>query len=144
MRRVATLLALAVLAAGCGQASDAVAPKQTRSDPEPTPHKVSVVVTTKMHWQDEMIYIEGALQEVALVDANGHRFTAEPAMNGPFRFDHLSPGTYELHGALRPCDGNCGILDGRVDRCHTTLEVASDLEAQVSFTIGQPCVITTD
>jgi hypothetical protein len=88
------------------------------------------------------MYIEGALADVILRDESGTEVDTQTKSPGdPIRFEDLAPGSYTLEPALRPCDGNCGYLDGRTDDCTQTIEIDGDVEVKVAFTVGVPCEV---
>jgi hypothetical protein len=39
--------------------------------------------------------------------------------------ESLPPGLYRVVRFIRPCDGNCGYLDPKTERCATTVEIAA-------------------
>jgi hypothetical protein len=44
----------------------------------------------------------------------------------------LKPGTYRVIRFIRPCDGNCGVLDHKTERCAATVEVTADGETHAT------------
>lgn len=145
MRRVATTIAVVclvgTLVTACG--SDASTPA---APPQPSPpDAVTLQVDTRLlPGADGALYTEGALAEVILRDSAGNpvaRETARPPE--AIRFPSLAPGTYTLAPALRPCDGNCGYLDGRTAGCRATLDLTADTTVSVRFTVAAPCEIDT-
>lgn len=137
-------LAVALLS-GCRD----VAPSRVQAQPDPTTtstapsdtHATLLVTTRIRPDKGGVIYIEGALPEVTLVDEQGGEHTAE-LRRGTFTFPDLEPGTYSIEAALRPCDGNCGYLDPPVDRCTSSLDVTQDMKANVTWRITHPCHVT--
>ncbi len=129
---------VAVLATGCagaeGAANGQPAPGTTSST------VATVTVTTEQrHSPRGPVFTEGALPQVELVDAAGHRYTVDPDSHDTFTFSGLEPGTYRLEGALRPCDGNCGYLDPPTGKCQEMLTVDGDREVHVTFIAKKPC-----
>jgi hypothetical protein len=85
------------------------------------------------------MFFEGAVPEIRLVDGAGkvnrpvrdHRETAA--------FPALEPGIYRIQAALRPCDGNCGTLDGAMYRCSAQVRVDGAEVLRVRWRVGQTC-----
>jgi hypothetical protein len=135
MRTLTLAIASGLLATACGSA--------TPSDPGaagPPSGSETLTITTTYDFSDGM-YIEGALAQIAVFDDDGQVATKTKWPGKVFTFPHLDPGTYDLKAALRPCDANCGYLDGPTDRCHATLRVDRDLRVRVDFMVGEPCSI---
>lgn len=138
-------LAVALLS-GCRD----VAPSRVQAQPDPTTtstapsdtHATLLVTTRIRPDKGGVIYIEGALPEVTLVDEQGGEHTAE-LRRGTFKFPDLEPGTYSIEAALRPCDGNCGYLDPPTDSCRHALTIDGDVSIRVRFSVGDPCVVDT-
>jgi hypothetical protein len=85
-------------------------------------------------------FFAGALPEIRLVrdgrsasPVHDHRFTTV--------FRGLRPGRYLMVAVLRPCDGNCGLLDGPIGRCARTITVPDVGSATVTWLVGSPCRI---
>jgi hypothetical protein len=90
------------------------------------------------------VYREGAMVEVILRDVDGKKVDVQTQRpKAPLEFTDLKPGTYVLEPGLRPCDGNCGYLDPRVDTCTRTLEVQGHVKVKVDFIIGFECRVRT-
>lgn len=88
-------------------------------------------------------YTEGAIPEVVLRDTSGHKVRT---VRGRSRmlFTGLSPGGYVIEPALRPCDGNCGTLDGRTDACAAKVDVGSGItHVKVVYRVGETCKVHT-
>ncbi len=51
------------------------------------------------------------------------------------------PGRYALTSYVRPCDGNCGLLDPPTGRCSGTVAIPGDAAVAVLVTPGSPCRI---
>jgi hypothetical protein len=95
------------------------------------------------------IYIEGyvAFLRVRSLDvpsgdvAISRRFdVADPRVHLQTR---LMPGTYRLIRFVRPCDGNCGYLDPKTERCAATLGITAGdaARATVRTRVGHRCKI---
>jgi hypothetical protein len=140
MRHLAGLVLLLVLS-GCGAAG---APVPRSPGPSAVTGTVTgtLIVTTTTR-PGGPVFIEGALPEVRLRDGAGAVVGVELApSHGPIAFRDLPAGHYTLEPALRPCDGNCGHLDGRTNGCRHPLEVTRDLTVRVVFRIGHGCTVT--
>ena len=145
MRRlIATALSSTVVAAvlaGCGSNADDPAPGGAPTIVES--HRATLTVATSYsEGRNGALYIEGALARLVLRDSDGNVAGAATHWPGKkFVFADLDPGTYVLEPALRPCDGNCGYLDGPTDACRETLSIDGDMGVRVDFTVGEPCVV---
>lgn len=89
------------------------------------------------------LYTEGSLSYFNVRSIGSDAFKQEKRLGGEFcitpigRCDpagastgdslgfSLPAGTYELRGYVRPCDANCGRLDGSADECRTTFRIQS-------------------
>jgi hypothetical protein len=58
-------------------------------------------------------------------------------------FAGIAPGSYRLDAALRPCDGNCGYLDGPTTPCSAQVRVHGDRDVTVSWRVGRRCTVTS-
>jgi hypothetical protein len=128
---------------GCARSGDVGASVNFPED-RPTAGMITVSMTLRQGPHSPR-YIEGAMAEVILRNARGKKVkvqTKEP--QGRLTFTHLEPGTYILEPALRPCDGNCGYLDPRVDSCSQQIQVDGRVDVKVDFTVGSRCTIRTD
>jgi hypothetical protein len=123
--------ALALAVAGCGH-QDVVEP--TATSPEAT---VTVRTEIVPGHHGEMFF-EGAVPEIRLV---GHGGTLAPAHDHDDSavFRHVPPGRYRLVAVLRPCDGNCGTLDGPTGGCSHPVHVREDGSFEVSWHVGSRC-----
>lgn len=68
-------------------------------------------------------YIEGALT-FFLVSSQGAIVEEKQVANAAVSIP-LAPGAYELRSYLRPCDGNCGLLDPPTEECRASFTIAS-------------------
>ena len=134
MRRLTLLLgpvALALLAA-CADPSI----------PSDAPAPASLTVTIAPS-EGGPVYIEGALRYLHVtgpdVDVRKQLDT-----NGPVTITLPDGGSYRLESWARPCDGNCGYLDGAVDRCSGTFPVTGGETTAIEVTapVGHPCTFS--
>ena len=82
------------------------------------------------------------MADIVLRDGTGRmvgRRTVRPGTSVDFR--DLVAGTYRLEPALRPCDGNCGYLDPRLDDCSGTVRVVRAVRVRVDFAVGVSCAL---
>jgi hypothetical protein len=128
-------LSLALLG-GCGQGTDPPADGGFTSGPD----RASVVVRTHLSpgAHGEM-FTEGAVPEIRLVDADGHELSPEQDHRDTAIFRDVAPGGYRLVAVLRPCDGNCGTLDGPTGRCEKHVRVGPADTFDVRWRVGRPC-----
>ena len=137
-RRWLAVLPVAALAAGCGQAVDHPADQPAESRPGG-----ALVVTTAMQPGDGGgLYIEGAVRVMTLETPDGDTRKIGPGDRDRtvFRVADLAPGTYTLHAAVRPCDGNCGTLDEPTDGCTKVIRVERQrVVLHVDFRVGHSC-----
>src|SRR4051812_33704349 len=143
MRRLAAALsALALVSiAGCGSQTDGETAPSAAPAALAQQGPVTLTVATSLS-TDGPLYTEGALARIVLRDAAGDVVGAETKRPGrQFVFEGLSPGTYVLEPALRPCDGNCGYLDPPTDSCRRLVIVDSDLTLKVRFSVGGHCLV---
>jgi hypothetical protein len=85
------------------------------------------------------MFTEGAVPEIRLVDADGRTMGPEHDHSDTGVFSGLAAGSYRLDAALRPCDGNCGYLDGPTTPCSATIRVVGDRVVDVAWRVGQRC-----
>jgi len=141
LHRLAALLLSVVWLGGCAiHGSDEAV--SGRDDVGPIPTSTLVVATTYRHDNPWVVYREGARAELILRDATGEevaRRTVKPGWS--VRFEDLPPGEYRLDSALRPCDGNCGHLDARLDDCSGTVVITRGVRIRVGFVVGAACTV---
>lgn len=58
-------------------------------------------------------------------------------------FPDVSPGTYTLQAALRPCDGNCGSLEPAVLACRHRVRVRAHERFEVVWSGPHGCHVLT-
>jgi hypothetical protein len=141
MRRVLFALLFVFAVTACGEGS----PATQAPAPHGGPADNTLTVTMSFHRDlSDPIYAEGAIPEIRLRDDQGNLVAVKTTMTGKtIEFGQLRPGTYRLEPAVRPCDANCGYLDGRTDGCRSTLELVDSMEVKVEFEVGAPCRIST-
>lgn len=108
-----------------------------RADPD-VRHSVLVHTDIRPGPHGEL-FIEGALPEIRLVDAAGQVHRPVRDHRDVASFPALSPGVYRLRAALRPCDGNCGVLDPPTERCAAQVRVDGREVMKVRWMIGRGC-----
>ncbi len=88
------------------------------------------------------VYIEGALTYVSVSDRHGRVLITK-------RVDKrvvlpLGSGHYRLRSWVRPCDGNCSVLDPPTDRCGRAFSLATGqaLVATIRVQAARPCAIS--
>jgi hypothetical protein len=136
--RYAVLGAAAALAllTGCGADSPVV--------PLGTAHGQTVTVRTHITpGKHGAMFIEGAVPEIRLVDADGRVWEPTRDHQDIAVFRDVPPGDYGLEAALRPCDGNCGTLDGPTGRCAHQVHVNGDPTFVVTWRVGQRCRVAS-
>jgi hypothetical protein len=134
---VLTVSALALLA-GCGSTTAA----EPRT-PSPDTHGSTLTVQTQINpGKHGSMFIEGALPEIRLVTSGGTELKPSKDHASPAVFADLPPGDYRLRAVLRPCDGNCGNLDGPLSPCGKAAHVDGDLTFAVTWRVGDDCHVT--
>ena len=140
-RLAALLLVSMAWLAGC--ASDGSTSAETPDvSVEPIVGNPLLVTTTYDYRSPWIVYREGARAEVILRDEHGDlvdRRIVRPGKSVEFR--GLPVGDYRLEPALRPCDGNCGYLDPRLDDCSATVTLIGSVQVRVAFVVGSPCTL---
>jgi hypothetical protein len=76
-------------------------------------------------------YIEGAVPFVR-IRGDDQLIVEQRLEYDPLSF-WLLPGTYELGSYVRPCDANCGYLDGPTDECQATFTPMADRDLHVTI-----------
>jgi hypothetical protein len=119
---------------GCGQADAEGGP----GGHGPADHTLTVMTTIKPGDKGAM-FTEGASPEIRLVAPDGsHINPVRDHVDKPV-FENLAAGRYLLTAVLRPCDGNCGYLDGPTSPCRTFIDVPADTTALVTWRVGENC-----
>jgi hypothetical protein len=118
-----------------------------RGQPNPRPSAVSrlTIVEREGRSPDGRIYIEGALQVVALTATDGSRSIDWPLCTR--RTSRLVPaGEYRLTSATRACSGDCRRLDRGTDRCDARLSLRAGQHRRVTVLtqVGRRCAIAVD
>jgi hypothetical protein len=109
--------------------------------PQPEPGDLTIR-STYSAGEGGILYIEGAMRQFVLLDADGEQVAHEKTAEGDVVVRDLAPGDYTLEADLRPCDGNCGYLDPPTDGCRAVVTVDGDKVVRVDFTVGRHCRIT--
>ena len=88
------------------------------------------------------LYIEGSigyLRVVALdtgvVLRKGRVKNAAPGTTRRLFKRFLKPGRYRIVSYQRPCDGNCGYLDGPTERCDATVHLRDNQPRGVTLAV---------
>jgi len=134
MRRILIfLIVVSALVAAAGLVTPSGA---TRSQPPS-----ELVIRTKIVTSGRL-YVEGALTYVSVSDGQGRVLTTR-------RIDKrvtllLGVGRFRLRSWVRPCDGNCSVLDPPTDRCGRAFRLAPGrkLVATIRVQAAHPCVIS--
>ena len=84
-------------------------------------------------------FTEGAVPEIRLVAADGTTVSPAHDHRATAVFGSLAPGRYRLEATLRPCDGNCGYLDGPTASCAATVRVPGKGTISVTWRDGRGC-----
>lgn len=131
MRRILIVLSALVAAAGLVTPSGA-----TRSQPPS-----ELVIRTKIVTSGGL-YVEGALTYASVSDRHGRVLVTK-------RIDKrvtllLGTGPFRVRSWVRPCDGNCSVLDPPTDRCGRAFRLAPGrkLVATIRVQAAHPCVIS--
>jgi hypothetical protein len=123
LRPLAALTLLTAALAGCGEQRMATPPAQ------PTGTGRLVVLEDRAA---QPLYTEGSIgfltiertgADGPLID--GRVETSTPGTAAIVFSRHVPAGDYRLVRFERPCDGNCGTLDGPVSRCVATFGVVA-------------------
>jgi hypothetical protein len=126
---VAALLAVAMVAASCGSASE-----RPRSAAPATLRVAQKLVPGSLYFEGSYSYVR--------VERDGHEIAKVKLEDsrGELRLD---AGSYRLISFQRPCDGNCGYLDPPMDLCDLPVEVAANqvVTATVRLSPGKGCTI---
>lgn len=95
-------------------------------------------------------YFEGAVGYVTVTNADGQELYEDkltnyllPRFTAGFR---LEPGAYVLRSYVRPCAGNCGVLDPPTEMCSAgfSIRASERLDATIRYRPGKGCTITLD
>ena len=136
--RYAALVAAGLLLAGCGARDRG--PDTAPSSPAAEANTLTVQTQISPGRHGAM-FTEGAVPEIRLVGSDGTTLTPEDDHRDTAVFSRLAPGTYELHAALRPCDGNCGYLDAPTLPCTGVVQVPRVGVVDVTWRVGHVCQV---
>lgn len=92
--------------------------------------------------EDGVVYMEGAVAEVVVLDAAGTARRASGDPSKPLTFSDLTAGRYTLQPGLLPCEANCGNLGPKRDACEATVTITSDTIVRVTYIPTQACEAT--
>lgn len=87
------------------------------------------------------MYFEGAVPDFELTSADGEKLPPDQQGDQAWSWESLPVGSYVLRAGQRPCDGNCGMLDGLTDRCSKKLDLDGVTRVVVRLVVQRPCVI---
>jgi hypothetical protein len=71
------------------------------------------------------LYIEGAINFFRVQSSTGKTVEEKRLDRTNSTSFQLSPGDYVLVGYVRPCDGNCGLMDPPTDECRGNFSIKS-------------------
>ncbi len=75
----------------------------------------------------DVIYTEGYVSFLRIREAGSGRAVVKRRFAGRVHTrTKLTPGRYRVIRFIRPCDGNCGFLDPRTERCAAAVDVGAD------------------
>ena len=134
--RNAALGAVVLLVAGCGGRAVGTDAGPGSPAAEASTLTVHTHITEGRHGA---VFIEGAVPEIRLIDEDGMTLAPEDDHTTTAAFPDLVAGTYRLHAALRPCDGNCGYLDGPTTPCEGEVRVPRVGSVDVTWRVGEAC-----
>jgi hypothetical protein len=134
--RVTVLLAipLALVVAGCGAADE--------PEPAAAPQTATLAIEQVLDTSGSM-YIEGALWQLQILDANGTEVFAGD-LDTTEHAESLVEGTYTVKSALKPCIGTCGYTSEPEGACEAEVAVvAPSTKVRVDVAAGRDCTIST-
>jgi hypothetical protein len=137
MHRLTLLLTPLALALLLGACADPSIPSDA-----PTPASLTVTIAPS---EGGPVYIEGALRYLHVSGPDiDVRKQLDP--DRPVIITLPDEGSYRLESWARPCDGNCGYLDGATDRCSGTFPVAGEETTAIEITapVGHPCTMSVN
>ena len=145
-RVLAGVAAATALTVGAATAGAVTWPPDPPQEPATTGSAVRLSATMDPEGP-EIFYFEGALVEVSLLaEGDGSRVAHLGPGTAPLResVGDLEPGRYVVQAAVRPCGGNCNVLDSPTDTCQHPVDVAADTTIEVVFRYGQACTVAVD
>jgi hypothetical protein len=130
------LAAIALLSALSGCASSAPA------DLGPPPAIRGAELVVREARAAQPLYIEGSFGYLRIVRLDrgivvrkGRARTADPGHTRTLLRRFLPPARYRITAYQRPCDGNCGYLDGPTERCDVTVAVRDGRPRSVTLEV---------
>ena len=127
--------ALVLLVTGCGNHE----PVSLSPGVDPAGQFRLTVHTSVKPGKHGELFTEGSVPEIRLRAEDGTVIEPTKDHVAIAVFPRISPGSYRLTAALRPCDGNCGYLDGPTTPCAATVRVHADQEVTVRWRVGESC-----
>jgi hypothetical protein len=87
-------------------------------------------------------YLRIVRADTGIVVRAGRTRTAAPGRTRTIFHRFLPLARYRITAYQRPCDGNCGYLDGPTERCDTTVELRAGERRRVTLEVtpGAGCV----
>ena len=138
------LAVIAMLPALSGCASTAPA------DPGPPPAIPGAELMIREARAAQPLYIEGSFGYLRIVRLDsgivvrkGRASTADPGHTRTLFRRFLPPASYRVIAYQRPCDGNCGYLDGPTERCDVTVQIRNRRPRRVTLEVtpGGGCTV---
>lgn len=141
VRIIAALCLLSALVSGCESEQTHAASGESQ---RPAAERGSVTVTWKQAL-GEVMYMEGAVPDFALLNQDGVAQVATRRNDRAWTWESLPPGTYRFRAGLRPCSGSCDYLDPRTDSCSDVLVLdgGTEVHVHVRLTTGRSCSLST-
>jgi len=134
MLRLLAAMALLSALSGCASAAPA------EPGPRPAIHGAELLVRETRAAQP--LYIEGSFGYLRIVRLDGgvvvrkgRAKVADPGDTRTLFRRFLPPGRYRVSAYQRPCDGNCGYLDGPTERCDATIELRNGRARAVTLEV---------
>jgi hypothetical protein len=117
------LISLALTAAACGSSS----PPATNGQPT---GQASGRLVVSEQGKEPCCYVEGYIRFLRIRSDSGTAFEGRWESDGRFERS-LPPGSYVVTRYLRPCDGNCSLLDPPSERCSVRITITGASATQV-------------
>jgi hypothetical protein len=113
------------------------------STPSDAPTPASLTVTIAPSEGGGPVYIEGALRYLHVTGPDTD-IQKQLDTERPVTISLPDGGSYRLESWARPCDGNCGHLDGATDRCSGTFPVTAGKTTaiEIAAPVGEACTLS--